>query len=94
MQISEVLSKKNIIALVLLIVLAIAIPLAINLLQRQTQLKSKASEVATSEIRFTGTNVTCDATGKCTSTGDKVDVELRSPWPISTTLTPSPTGTR
>lgn len=94
MDTSQIFTKRNIIGLVLLVALAIAIPFAINLLQKQTVLKSKASEAAVNEIKFTGTGVTCDATGKCTSTSDKVDLELRSPWPISATLTPTPTGTR
>ncbi len=87
---SSVFSKRNVVVAVILVVMAIAIPIGMNLLQKTTQLKSKASEVASdNQIKFKGTGVNCDAAGKCTTSSDKVDLELRSPWPIS--ITPTPT---
>lgn len=86
----QLLSKKNLIVIFILITLAVSIPLGINLLQKQQQLKSRAAEEAQNQIRFTGSGVNCDNQGRCTTPNDKVDLQLQAPWPQQPTATPTP----
>lgn len=90
---SQVVNKKNIAALLLLLLLIVAIPFGINLLKQQ-QNRSRAATTATSEIKFQGDGVTCDASGgNCSTTSSKVDIVLQAPWPANVTLTNTPTPT-
>lgn len=77
---NKLLTKRNIIVLVVLIVLAVAIPLGLKLIQQQQTIRSRAS-TDTPQIRFVqGANVNCDtSSGNCTTTADTVDIELVSP---------------
>lgn len=74
----NVLTKRNVIALLVLGVLALAIPIGVKLVQQQQQLRSKAVS-QTPEIRFVGPNVSCDTAGNCTTTSTTVELELSSP---------------
>lgn len=77
MNTQNLLTKRNIIGLVIALTLLIAIPLGIYLAQQTQIFKPRASEVLPSSppaIKVTGcTNE------PCTITGDKVDLELTSP---------------
>lgn len=74
---NKFLSKKNILALLALGVLVLSIPFAVNLLQQQQWLKSRAAQA---EIKFTGPNVKVDDYGNYTTTDPVVQVELSSPF--------------
>lgn len=95
------LTKKNIIGLIIALILLVAIPLGIYLAQKTQIFKPRALETTTSgppAIKVTGTGVTCQGES-CTVTGDTVDLELTSPLgppqPSSFPSTPSalPGGT-
>ena len=75
-------SKKNLITYLLLAILAVAIPLGIQMVQQQIELRTKATG---EEIKFSGTGVSCDpsipASGvQCTTTNPTITVELTSPF--------------
>jgi hypothetical protein len=60
-----------------------AIPLGIQLVQKQVQLKSRA---AGETIKFSGTGVTCTPGGsseQCTTTSTTFTIQLDSPYGIS-----------
>lgn len=76
----SIFSKKNIVSYLILAIIVLAIPLGIALIQRQTQLKSKATA---DPISFSGTGVNCTAT-QCTTTSATNDIQ------ISSTLGPPP----
>lgn len=87
----QLFSKGNIISFLMIAILIVAIPVVVNLAQKQQQLKSQA---AGEEIKFSGPTVTCDsgaATGEvgCSTTAPEVRVELNSPFgnPIGATQT-------
>ncbi len=71
----KLLSKKNLISLLLLAILIVGIPLGVRLAQRQQQLKSQA---AGDPIKFSGTGVDCSKT-ECITTSPTIDIELISP---------------
>lgn len=78
---SGLLTKRNIIALIIAAVLLIAIPLGLYLAQQTQIFKPRASETPPAgppAIKVTGTGVTCTG-DSCKATGDSVDLELTSP---------------
>lgn len=70
-------SKKNLIPYLILLILVLAIPLGVRLVQTQQQLQSRA---AGGEVSFRGSGVTCPATGECTATQPQIEVVLDSPF--------------
>lgn len=71
----KLLSKKNLISLLLLAILIVGIPLGVRLAQRQQQLKSRA---VVDPIKFSGTGVDCSKT-ECVTTSPTINIELTSP---------------
>lgn len=72
-------TKRNIIALVVLVVLAVAIPIGLRLVQQQQQLRSRAS-TTTGGVQFVQDgNTTCDPDRNCTTTSDTVQIQLNPP---------------
>lgn len=71
----KLLSKKNLISLLLLAILIVGIPLGVNLAKQQQQLKSQA---AGDPIKFSGPGVDCSKT-ECTTTSPAINIELTSP---------------
>lgn len=57
-------------------ILILAIPVGVNLVQRQQQLKIRATG---EEIKFSGEGVTCNTAG-CTTTEPDITIELTSPF--------------
>lgn len=81
MNTQNLLTKRNIIGLIIALVLLITIPLGIYLAQKTQIFKPRATEEtpsASAGIKVTGSGVNCSGEG-CTVTGDKVDLELTSP---------------
>lgn len=78
---NTLLTKRNIIALVVLVVLAVAIPIGLRLVQQQQQLRSRASVGSTTGgVQFVqDTNTSCDADRNCTTTSDTVQIQLNPP---------------
>lgn len=74
----EWLTKQNIIKLLLVGILLLAIPFSISLLSKTQIFKSKA---AAEPITFKQSEtLKCDSSGQnCTSTGENIELELRSP---------------
>lgn len=70
------LTKKNIITFLVVILLLLAIPITVKLVQQQQQIKSKA---AGDPITFTGPNISKDSSGQYVTTDPTVQVELNSP---------------
>ena len=85
----KVFSKKNIISYLLIAVLAVSIPVAVNLSQQRQTFESRAAEP---KIEFKGEksgDVVCDpAAGvnevSCTAKSSTIRVELTAPWPPQT----------
>jgi hypothetical protein len=73
---NPLLTKRNIITLLVVLIILLIIPLGVKLVQQQQQLRSKAASQAS--ITFSGPNVSSD---KTTTTSPEVQVELRAPWP-------------
>lgn len=78
---NKLLTKRNIIALVVLVLMVAAIPVGVYLAKQQQQLKSRADQGVTgTPIRFvTGSNLTCDSSGNCSTTSDTFELDLNSP---------------
>ncbi len=76
-QSDKLFSRKNIIYYLILLILILAIPLSIRLVQTQQQLKSRA---AAGEVSFRGEGVNCPAAGECTATQSQIEVVLDSPF--------------
>lgn len=85
MDTSKLLTKKNVIALIILALLAVAIPLGVYLAQKTQIFKPRAVDGPAGSpapgIKFkTGNGVSCDANGtNCTTTSNEVEIELTSP---------------
>lgn len=84
MDTGNLLTKRNIIALIIFVLLLIAIPLGVYLAQKTQIFKPRATvgeASPTPEIKFRpNANVSCDANGtNCTTTSDTVEVELTAP---------------
>lgn len=73
---NKFLSKKNIIAILVVGILFLSIPFAVKMVQQQQTIRSKAS--ATDVINFTGSGVNCDK-DPCTTTSKTIQIELRPP---------------
>lgn len=75
------LTKRNIIAALVFLILAVSIPLGVKLVKEQTRLKSEATG---SEIRFKGPNVSpdpCDPSNtSCVATDKNIEIEVTSPF--------------
>lgn len=71
----KLITKKNLISLLLLAILIVGIPLGVRLAQNQQQLKSRA---AGDPIKFSGTGVDCSKQ-QCTTTSPTIDIEFVSP---------------
>lgn len=71
----DLLSKKNIISLLLLAILIVGIPLGVRLAQNRQQLKSRA---AADPIKFSGPGVDCSKQ-ECITTSPTINIELTSP---------------
>ncbi|MBI4037398.1 hypothetical protein HY385_03165 [Candidatus Daviesbacteria bacterium] len=86
----KLLSRKNILSVLMVLVLLLVIPFGVNLIQKQQIFKGKAAVVP---ITFTGTDVKCDAQGNCSTTTGMVSADLRSPLgpPVGSGGTPTPT---
>lgn len=70
-------SKKHIIYLLVLLIMVVAIPLGVRLVERQTQLQSKASEGG--QIEFADDEgVTCTG-NSCTTTTKDVKIRIKAP---------------
>ncbi len=85
----KLLSKKNLIPFLVLLILIIAIPLALRLVQTQQILKSKAAGEA---ITFTSSStapntVNCTQT-VCTTTSPTFDIQVVSPLGAAAPVTP------
>lgn len=76
-EIKDLLTKKNILGLVVVLVLLAAIPLTVNLVQQRQQVRSKAA--GEPPIVFSGPNVSKDSNNQYVTTDPTVQVELRSP---------------
>ena len=100
MNTQNLLTKRNIIGLIIALTLLIAIPLGIYLAQQTQIFKPRASETPpagppTIKV-IVGEGVTCNG-DTCTVKGDKVDLELTSPLgppqpsgaPVSTSPSPA-----
>lgn len=74
---NKLLTKRNIIALLLFLIVVLAIPVGVKLVQQQQQLRSKAK--GEGPITFVGGNVGMSGTAQTTSSLT-VNVELRDPW--------------
>lgn len=73
----KLLSKKNIIAFLLLAIIVVAIPVGIKLVQTQQTIKSQA---AGEPIVFPDLNRTDPTTGNPVSQGSTIKVQLNSPF--------------
>lgn len=73
----EFLTKKNTITFLLLGILVLSLPLAVNLLKQQQILRSKASEEP--PIIFKGSSVSGNIQSGFTATDSTIQVEIRSP---------------
>lgn len=73
---NKLLTKKNIISLLIICIILLIIPVGVKLAQQQQQLRLRAANPV--EIIFSGDNVSAD---KKTTTSPEVEVELRAPWP-------------
>lgn len=87
---SETVSRKNLISLLLVGIALFVIPFGVKLVSQQQIFKSRAAEPG--EVKFIkGEGVDCDDQGKCVTTGNTVQLELRSPFgppaPFGTTQT-------
>lgn len=71
----KLLSKKNLISLLLLAILILAIPLGVRLARQQQILKSRA---VADPIKFTGSGVDCSKQ-ECVTTSPTINIELTSP---------------
>lgn len=84
-QIKEFLTRKNIIVLLILAVLAAGLLVGVRLVQQQTQLKSKAAASPGGEIKFRG-SVSGDScidpasTDPCVATGRNIQLEITNPF--------------
>ncbi|MFA5933361.1 MAG: hypothetical protein WCV81_03825 [Microgenomates group bacterium] len=94
--IKSFLTRRNIIAAVVLILVVVAVPLSVYLVQQQQRLRSRAAGEA---ITFGGTGVTCDTSG-CRTTSPNVDIAFHSPFgpygepgSVTPTATANPTTT-
>lgn len=84
---NQLFTKKNIITFLLLGILVLAIPIAVILVQKQQELRSRAAgEVVT----FSGDGVACDSSG-CKTNSSTVDITFNSPY--GAFGTPAPTAT-
>ncbi len=99
-QLKELATKKNIIGLLVLAILILAIPLGVDLIERQQILKSQAAEAA---INFVGDNVV-PASPIPVAIAPTIGLQLTPPWPLmhgdpsptptaTGSATPSPTPT-
>lgn len=85
MDTSNLLTKRNIIALIIFALLLIAIPLGVYLAQKTQIFKPRATAPGETspapEIKFRqNANVSCDAQGNnCTTTSNNVEIELTAP---------------
>lgn len=85
MDTSNLLTKRNIIALIIFALLLIAIPLGVYLAQKTQIFKPRATGLGGAspapEIKFKqNANVNCDAQGNnCTTTSNNVEIELTAP---------------
>lgn len=84
MDTSNLLTKRNIIALIIFVILLVAIPLGVYLAQKTQIFKPRATVGEASpapEIKFRqNANVACDSSGNnCTTTSDTVEIELNAP---------------
>jgi len=85
---SNLFSKKNIISFLVIGILMLAIPVGVQLVQKQQALKSKA---AGDPINLVGPNVKCSqGTNECVVTDKSFEVELRSPYGPPLAATPTP----
>lgn len=101
--VGSLLNKKNIISGVLVLFILISIPVGVFLVQRQQELRSRASGVVkedtTGVISFSGDGVSCDTNGgNCTTTGKDIQIDFNSPLgpgvgATGTQSTPIPTPT-
>lgn len=79
---SDLLSRKNLIQLLLLAILIVAIPLAVKLVQTQQIFKPKAAACTGANcIQFRGSGVNCPTVANCVNTNPAgtLDLELTSP---------------
>lgn len=76
---SNLWTKKNIINLLLVGIALLVIPFGAKLVSQQQIFQSRAAEPG--EVKFIkGEGVDCDNAGKCVTTGNTVQLELRSPF--------------
>ncbi|RJP45831.1 MAG: hypothetical protein C4584_02775 [Armatimonadetes bacterium] len=100
---SEKLTKKNVITLLVIGITLMVIPFSVKLAQEQQFLKSFASQQG--EIKFSGEGVDCKNEGQgqgqgqtnnCTTTNTKIEIELVSPLgdaaPPGGIVTPQPSS--
>lgn len=69
-------SKKNLIAYLILAILVVAIPLGVNLIKKQTELRVKA---AGGDIKFPTTETQQCSGDNCTTTSQTVKLEIKAP---------------
>ena len=74
----QLLSRKNIIAILAVGILFLSVPFAVKLVQQQQELRSKAS--GGDVINFTGPGVQCQG-NECTTTEATINIELKAPIP-------------
>ena len=74
-------NRRNVIALVIIVLLLVAIPLGVYLAQRTQIFKPRADTGTTESIKFKeGNGVSKDAAGNYTTTTPTVELELTSPF--------------
>lgn len=75
----KLLSKKNIIAFLVVGILLLAVPVGVRLVKEQQFLRSRAAGF---EIRFSGDSVTQDSQGNYTTSDPTVDIDLYGGPPV------------
>lgn len=77
-------TRRNIITLIVIAVLGIGLLAGLWLVQRQTQLKSKAAASLGGEVKFRGSNVSgegCTASsGDCVATDRNIQLQITNPF--------------
>ena len=83
---NKLLTKRNIIAVLVLLILAAVIPVAVNLVQKSQVLRSRAA--ATDPIIPVGPNIITTTPGAYTATDRNIQLQLTADYPAQATPNP------
>lgn len=83
---NNLLTQKKIIIFAVMLIVVVAIPVGVYLVQRQTQLKSKAAQDVTEPIKFPEASCPSSGSSDCTTTATSVDVLIQAPLPPESAL--------